>query len=83
MPEWNVEDIEGDVRVTHWHDDGTRHTAAIATDNARLRQAECDDCHETFTIDRDTERRLIADDSADARAYDETETTAPAPARDE
>jgi hypothetical protein len=73
MPEWNFEDIEGDVRVTHWHPDDKRHPASVATDQGGRRRAECDDCHAVVAVDRATEERLIADESADALAYDDSE----------
>ncbi len=72
MPEWNVEDIEGELRVTHWHDDDKRHPATVSTEAIGPRRAECDDCHESTMINRATEAKLIADDSADALAYEPT-----------
>jgi hypothetical protein len=76
MPEWNFEEIEGDVRVTHWHPDGKRHPASVVMDQGRRRRAECDDCHAVVAVDRATEQRLIADESADALAYDDSEQPA-------
>jgi hypothetical protein len=76
MPEWNFEEIEGDVRVTHWHPDGRRHPASVVTDQGGRRRADCDDCHAVVAVDRATEERLIADESADALAYDDSEQPA-------
>ena len=73
MAEWNVEDIEGDVRVTHWHRDGKRHTASVGTDQSGRRRADCDDCHDVVVIDRAAEQRLIADESTDALAHQGTQ----------
>ena len=76
MPEWNFEEIEGDVRVTHWHPDGKRHPASVVTNQGGRRRAECDDCDAVVAVDRATEERLIADGSADALAYEDSEQPA-------
>jgi len=73
MAEWNFEDIEGDVRVTHWHRDDKRHPASVTTDHNGRRRADCDDCHAVVVVDRTTEERLIADQSTDALAYDDAD----------
>lgn len=66
--EWNFEGIEGDVRVTHWHADGKRHTARHEVQPDGRRRAQCDDCGAVEVVDPVTEDRLIADPSTDALA---------------
>lgn len=52
-PEWNVEDIQGDLRVTHWHDDGKRYPAPDERTADGLYRAECEDCHVTTVVNKD------------------------------
>ena len=60
MSEWNFENIEGDLRVTHWHDDEKRHPAPVEKTDDGGRRATCEDCHESIPIDRDAEERAAA-----------------------
>ncbi len=60
MSDWNFENIEGDLRVTHWHADGKRHPSPVQKTDDGTRSAECEDCHESLPIDRDAEERAAA-----------------------
>jgi len=59
MSDWNFENIEGDLRVTHWHDDKRQPAPVEKTDDGG-RQATCEDCHETTSVPPDAERRAAA-----------------------
>lgn len=68
MIEWNLEDVPGGLRATHWHDPETRHPAELEADDSGFLRVACQDCAATATIDPATAERLIADRSTDARA---------------
>ena len=59
MSDWNFENIEGDLRVTHWHDE-TRHPAPVEKTDQGARRAECEECHEVIPIESDAEERAAA-----------------------
>jgi len=81
MAEWNFEEIEGDLRVTHWHRDEKRHPASVETDHQGRTRADCDDCHAVVVVDRATEERLVEDDTVDALAYEDGDASeSPQPA---